>query len=146
MSVYRYLPHSGVMVLLDEVMSYDSEHIMTRLCVRENNAFLNEKGEFELINTLELMAQSVGVLRGLANKEESNKLGFLLSARAFKMYKNAVKVGTNLSVKATMSMQDESGFGLYKCEIYEDKNLVASANISLLNPNEEMLAQVKEGK
>lgn len=146
MGVEKYLPHSGAMVLLDEVVSYDSEHIMTRLCVCENNVFLNEKGEFELINALELMAQSVGVLRGLANEKESNKLGFLLSARAFKIHKNAVKIGANLSVKATMSMQDESGFGLYECEIYEDKNLVASANISLLNPNEEMLARIKKGE
>lgn len=143
MSVERYLPHSGAMVLLDEIISYDSEHITTSLCVREDNAFLNEKGEFELFNALELMAQSVGALRGLSNEKESNKLGFLLSARAFKIHKNAVKIGTNLRIKATMSMQDESGFGLYECEIYENQNIIASANISLLNPSEEMLAKIK---
>lgn len=143
MSIERYLPHSGVMVLLDEIISYDNKHITTSLCVCKDNAFLNEYGEFELFNTLELMAQSVGILRGLSNEKESNKLGFLLSTRGFKIYKNAVKIGANLRIKTTMSMQDESGFGLYECEVYENQNIVASANISLLNPSEEILVKIK---
>lgn len=143
MSIERYLPHSGAMVLLDEIISYDNKHITTSLCVHKDNAFLNEDGEFELFNALELMAQSVGVLRGLSNEKESNKLGFLLSTRGFKIYKNAVKIGANLRIKTTMSMQDESGFGLYECEVYENQNIVASANISLLNPSEEILVKIK---
>ena len=146
MSVERYLPHSGAMVLLDEVLSYDSEHITTSLCVSENNAFLNEKGEFELFQSIELMAQSVGVLRGFANEKDSNKLGFLLSVRGLKIHKNAVKIGTKLSIEALESMRDESGFVLYACKVWENGTLLVEANISLLNPNDEMLERLKKGE
>ena len=54
-----------------------------------------------------------------------------------------MKIGANLRIKTTMSMQDESGFGLYECEVYENQNIVASANISLLNPSEEILVKIK---
>ena len=181
MGVERFLPHSGDMVLLDRVVSYDSSGICAELLVREDNAFLNDSGEFELYQSIELMAQSVGVLRGLANEKEATKLGFLLSVRGLKMRKNAVKIGTLLRVCAKISMRDENGFGLYECEVWEvlrgengekftpcEKNLgensnggvnlnensrensakfefdehcklLVSANISLLNPSDEML-------
>ncbi len=157
MGVERFLPHSGDMVLLDRVVSHDSSGICTQLLVRKDNAFLNEKGEFELYQSIELMAQSVGVLRGLANENERDKLGFLLSVRGLKMRKNAVKIGTLLRVCAKISMRDENGFGLYECEVWEVKSgensrensakfefdenceLLASAKISLLNPSDEML-------
>ena len=180
MGVERFLPHSADMVLLDRVVSYDSSGICAELLVREDNAFLNDSGEFELYQSIELMAQSVGVLRGLANEKEATKLGFLLSVRGLKMRKNAVKIGTLLRVCAKISMRDENGFGLYECEVWEvlrgennqkftpceknlgenggvnlnensrensakfefDKNLgelLVSANISLLNPSDEML-------
>ncbi len=146
MGVERFLPHSGAMVLLDEIESYAENRIKTNLLIKENNAFLNEKGEFELYQSIELMAQSVGVLRGLGNEKDRNKLGFLLSVRGLKIHKNAVKIGTKLSIEALESMRDESGFVLYACKVWENGTLLAAANISLLNPSDEMLEQLKGGK
>lgn len=142
MGIERYLPHSGAMVLLDKVLKYDESSVQTSLEIRADNAFLNEQNEFELFNAIELMAQSVGVLRGISNEKESDKLGFLLSARGFKIYQNSVKIGVNLSINCKMSMQDESGFGLYDCEIFDGENLLANATISLLNPSDEMLERI----
>lgn len=147
MGLERYLPHSAEMILLDELLSVDENHIKTSLCIRADNAFLNEKKQFELLNALELMAQSVGVWRGLSDEKEGQKLGFLLSSRAFEIFKEAVEIGTKLEISAIMSMQDESGFGVYECEVYEckeAKKLLARANISVLNPSKEMLEKLQK--
>ena len=146
MGVERFLPHSKAMVLLDEIVDYAQNGIKTNSLIKKDNAFLNEKGEFELFQSIELMAQSVGVLRGLANEKDSNKLGFLLSVRGLKIHKNAVKIGTKLSIEALESMRDESGFVLYACKVWENGTLLVEANISLLNPNDEMLERLKKGE
>lgn len=142
MGIERYLPHSGEMILLDEILKFSENSIETSLKIRADNAFLNEDNEFELFNGIELMAQSVGVLRGLNDEKESQKLGFLISARGFQIHKNSVKIGTNLRTICKMSMQDESGFAIYECEIYEAKKCVASATISLLNPDKKTLKRM----
>lgn len=147
MGLERFLPHSGAMLLLDELVSVDENHIKTSLCIRTNNAFLNEKKQFELLNTLELMAQSVGVWRGLSDEKDGQKLGFLLSSRSFLIFEEAVEIGTKLEISAIMSMQDESGFGVYECEVYEcgeAKKLLARANISVLNPSKKMLENLQK--
>ena len=146
MGVERFLPHSKAMVLLDEIVDYAQNGIKTNSLIKKDNAFLNEKGEFELFQSIELMAQSVGVLRGFANEKDSNKLGFLLSVRGLKIHKNAVKIGTKLSIEALESMRDESGFVLYACKVWENGTLLVEANISLLNPNDEMLERLKKGE
>ena len=99
-----YLPHSGAMVLIDEIIE-----------VGEDFA-LNESGS-------------------------GSKLGFLLGARRFKILRPYI--ANWAIIKVTLSMQDNSGMGVYDCEVFENDALIATASISALNPNDDFLSQIK---
>ena len=137
------IPHSGEMVLVDEIVEINTEQICVKTTIRENNAFL-ENGVFPVYKALEIMAQSLVVFRGSTDKESCNKLGFLLGSRRFEILKPSVKIGDTLLVKTKISMQDSNGLGVYDSAVHLGEELIAKATISVLNPNEEMLEKMLE--
>lgn len=139
----RFLPHSGEMVLIDKVLEISADCIVTQTNLANHALFCESNGGFVAFKGIELMAQSLGILRGVAEVSSRKKLGFLLGARNFKMF--APFIFDCAITKAKISMQGENGLGVYDCEIFEGdfSRLVATASISTLNPSDEFLAQIK---
>lgn len=135
------IPHSGDMILVDEVLEVTTEQITTKSIIKKDNAFL-EDGKFPTYKTLEIMAQSLGCLRGLYQSDKRNKLGFLLGARRFSIKKPFINIGDEIITKATISLQDESGLGVYDCEVFIGDVLIATSSISALNLSDELLEKV----
>ena len=158
-SVESYLPHSGEMVLVDEIIEVGADFIITKTIIKNHAIFcesIESVGEsqdsaeahdsqnlaFPTYKAIELMAQSLGIFRALNEKGSGSKLGFLLGARRFEILRPFIL--REARTKVVVSMQDSSGMGVYDCEIFEGENLVARASISALNPSNEFLSQIKE--
>lgn len=165
-SVESYLPHSGEMVLIDEIIEVGADFIITKTIIKNHAIFcesLESVGEssesqvstdscdsthssqnfaFPTYKAIELMAQSLGIFRALNEKGSGSKLGFLLGARRFEILHPYIF--SEARTKVVVSMQDSSGMGVYDCEIFEGANLIARASISALNPSNEFLSQIKE--
>ena len=139
------LPHSKEMVLVDNVLEVNETHIITISQVRENNSFLLD-GVLPTYCLIEIMAQSLGVWRGLSDTKSGNKLGFVLGTRGFKIYRPLISVGECIYTKVVISTQDVSGVGIYECESSDESgNMIATAKLTALNPSQSMLEQIKNG-
>lgn len=135
------LPHSGEMVLIDEILSYGSDAIEVSALVRDS-AFAHNQ-ELATYKMIEMMAQSLGAFKGLHTKDAFN-LGFLIGAREFEIFTPSVNVGERVMISSKVSMQDESGFGVWDSEIYLGKSLIARATLSVLSPSKQMFLEMKD--
>ncbi|MCH5322622.1 MAG: thioester dehydrase [Helicobacter sp.] len=135
------MPHSGEMVLIDEILEIKEDFICVLAQINEDNAFL-ENRVFPTYKTLEMMAQSLVAFRGKGDEKNRNKLGFLLSTRYFEIFKPFVEVGDKIIIKTNITMQDNEGLGIYESKAYLRDELIASATLSVLNPNDEFLKKV----
>lgn len=147
MSALNLLPHSDKMLLIDEVVEFKEDFIHTKTRITGDNAFLKE-GLFATYQGVEIMAQSLGCLKSLLCKDKEAKLGFLLGVRNFEILAPFIELGALLHAKSKLSLQDESGFGVYECELFCERNgaleLVAKANLSVLSPSEEVLQEIMQ--
>lgn len=137
------LPHSNEMVLVDEILFCSDDEIKTKTLIKTDNAFL-EDGKFYSYKTIEIMAQSLGAFKGLKSSGDF-KLGFLIGSRKFEILKPFVQIGSELITISKMSMQDQSGFGIWDSEIYLNDELIARASLSVLSPSKEQFLELKNG-
>ena len=81
--VAELVPHAGNMVLLDEVLSCDTEAIEVRLLVRPNGLLSDSDGSLPAWTGIELMAQAIAAFAGIQAKRAGLpvELGFLLGTR-----------------------------------------------------------------
>lgn len=140
MHIQELIPHSGVMVLVDDIVEKKDDFISVKTLIKHDNPFLQD-GKFPTFNTLEIMAQSLVVYRGLNDNSSNNRLGFLLGARRFDIVKPNLNIGDELITKTHIS-EDFDGMGVYESSVYVDDKLVASASISVFNPSQEQLDQI----
>lgn len=140
MHIKELIPHSDVMVLIDDVIEKIDQFISVKTIIKDDNPFLQD-GKFPTFNTLEIMAQSLVVYRGLNDNSSNNRLGFLLGARRFNIVKPNLNIGDELITKTHIS-EDFDGMGVYESSVYVDDKLVASASISVFNPSQEQLDQI----
>lgn len=141
-SLENLLPHSGVMILVDEMIFVNESEIKTKSVIK-NSPFLKD-GKFYSYALIEIMAQTLGLYKSYHNKTDSNDLAFLTGCRKFEIYKPFLEVGDEILTYAALSMQDSSGFGVYDCECYLGEFLVVRATISVFNPDKEMLRKIKD--
>lgn len=140
MYIQELIPHSGAMVLVDDIVEKKDDFISVKTLIKYDNPFLQD-GKFPTFNTLEIMAQSLVVYRGLNDKGSNARLGFLLGARRFEIIKPNLNIGDELITKTYIS-EDFDGMGVYESSVYVDDKLVASASISVFNPSQEQLDQI----
>lgn len=140
MYIQELIPHSGAMILVDDIVEKRDDFISVKTLISDDNPFLQD-GKFPTFNTLEIMAQSLVVYRGLNDKSSNARLGFLLGARRFEILKPTLNIGDELIIKTQIS-EDFDGMGVYDSAVYVSNELVASASISVFNPSQEQLDEI----
>lgn len=115
------LPHSGRMVLLDEVLSYDNNNLHA-VCTIRPDCILLPDGANALPSWLglEIMAQGVGAWAGAHALDAGRpvQLGFLLGTRKLHFAHPEIPVGTVLDVQITLSWQDNAtNMGVFDCTL-----------------------------
>ena len=115
------LPHSGRMVLLDEVLSYDSNSLHA-VCTIRPDCILLPDGANALPGWLgmEIMAQGVGAWAGAHALDAGRpvQLGFLLGTRKLTFGLPEIPVGIVIDVQINLSWQDNAtNMGVFDCTL-----------------------------
>ncbi len=120
LSPAQLLPHSGRMILLERVVSYDDTRLLAQAEIDAQHILLPD-GANALPSYLgaEIMAQGVAAWAGAhaLDKGENVRLGFLLGTRKLTFRLPEIPVGTKLWVEIVQSWQDASGMGVFDCEL-----------------------------
>jgi len=134
-NIAELLPHSGNMVLLDELLSCDAESLIARATVRPCPFSLLD-GSLPPWLGLELLAQGVGAWAGWQARQagEPVKLGFLLGTRRYECHVDAFAADTVLTISVRRAMQDALGMGAFECELSRDGILLAQARLNVYQP------------
>lgn len=140
MRVSSILPQSGYMVFVDEILKVSDGYASCAFRVREDSPF-TEDGKLGSYAYMEIMAQCIGAYSGHRNGGEA-RLGFLLGVRNLDISRASLKVGECVIATARQSVSDGDGLYIFDCEIRCGDEHIASATLSVMNPNDEMLKSI----
>ncbi|MDY7567653.1 hotdog family protein [Pseudomonas sp. RTC3] len=117
--IAELVPHAGDMILIDQVLTFDEEQIHTRLKVRPGGLFSRADGSLPAWVGIELMAQSIAAYAGCKARAQGHKvqLGFLLGTRKFECNVEHFPAGSELTIHALRSLQDDNGMGVFECHL-----------------------------
>jgi predicted hotdog family 3-hydroxylacyl-ACP dehydratase len=129
------LPHAGDMILIDQVLAFDAEQILTRTQVRPGGLFSRVDGSLPAWVGVELMAQSVAAHAGCQAREQDKpvQLGFLLGTRKFECNVEHFPAGSELTIHAVRSLQDDNGMGVFECHL-TGPGIQATARLNVYCP------------
>lgn len=125
------LPHSGAMVLLDEVVEHGEERIVTRVKLHASSLFA-EGGRIPALVAIEYMAQTIGAYAGMRARAlgQPIRIGYLLGTRELALRVDAFDPGDELVVEARHVFGDEQ-LGSFDCVVSRAGTAVASALVSV---------------
>jgi predicted hotdog family 3-hydroxylacyl-ACP dehydratase len=128
------LPHTGNMVLLDSVSSFDEHGLTARLQVRSKGLLPGNPSCVPAWFGIEYMAQAVAAYAGIQDKQAGQpiKLGFLLGTRHYHSNVAALTEGTELLVSVEKIIQDDA-LGVFDCRITGD-NIDITAKLNVYQP------------
>lgn len=130
------LPHSGKMLLLDEVVDCGEDWLVSMVKITEHSQFV-EAGFVSALVVIEYMAQSIAALAGIRskNKAESVRVGLLLGSRKFDSNVESIPVGVDLHIHIEEMFSEENGLGVFKCEAKAPGILVV-CSLSVYHPED----------
>lgn len=139
LSIENYLPHRGVMLLLDRLLDASSEGARSQVCVPRDGLFLQDAGMPAWVG-LEYMAQTVAAWAGWQALQAGRpvKLGFLLGTRRFHAACAHFLPGSVLHVSAHCELLAANGLGMFDCRIQlqGDEAVLAQARICVYEPDD----------
>ncbi|MCQ8181774.1 3-hydroxylacyl-ACP dehydratase [Methylomonas sp. SURF-1] len=132
--IAELLPHTGAMVLLDRVVSFEEDHLSAAITVRGNGLLFGDERSVPAWAALEYMAQAIGAYVGLQAKQAGQpiRLGFLLGSRLLQSNVGTLPVGCELAVTVEKIVQDEQ-LGVFDCRVSGD-NIEISAKLNVYQP------------
>ena len=134
------LPHSGRMVLLEEILHYDAQSLQARTTIRPD-CLLLPYGHSRLPSylALEIMAQGIAAWAGIQalNRGEKVRLGFLLGPRKLSLFQANIALDTPLRIDIALSLQDETGMGIFDAALRDesDQHLILQGKLSVFSPS-----------
>ncbi|MGN6578937.1 MAG: ApeP family dehydratase [Bordetella sp.] len=131
------LPHSGDIVLLDDIVSCDDETLAASATVRPG-LFSLADGSLPPWAGLEILAQAVAAWSGRQSllAGQPARMGFLLGTRHYECRVDAFAPGAALTVQVTRALQDDSGMGIFEGRILQDGREIAHARLNVYQPGD----------
>ena len=139
----KWLPHRDPLILLDDLVKFGDNEAISKVCINEKTLFL-ENGKVPAWIGIEYMAQTIALYSGNIsyNNSEPVTLGFLLGARKYKSWRESFMLGETLEVVVTPQLID-GAINNFKCSIFIESELVASAALTAYKPTQEMIEDLK---
>ena len=130
------LPHRAPMLLLDEVVRFDSESVTCRVTIRSDSMFAVD-GQVPAWAALEYCAQSVAAFVGLRSHAsgEAPRLGMLIAARELSLSVDSFAPGDVLSIESKLQF-GEARVGRFECAVTREGSVVAKATLSVYQPED----------
>jgi predicted hotdog family 3-hydroxylacyl-ACP dehydratase len=134
-SVAELLPHSGPMVLLDDVLGAGPGWVAAGVRIAEDSRFLERGRGVPCWLGLEYMAQTIALYSGLAAKRAGRpvRIGFLLGSRRYEAMADHFALGSYLRIDAREEWHDGQ-MGVFDCTVEEDGRCLARARLSVFLP------------
>lgn len=135
--ISELVPHARTMLLLDELVDYSPEFLTARIRIRPDSLFINKNDEVPAWVGIEYMAQTIAAYAGVLAKlnNEEIKIGLLIGTRKYKSEVPAFPLHSELEIKVAPLHSEESGLGVFNCEIFSDRLLV-QANLNVYQPKD----------
>lgn len=131
------LPHSGDIVLLDEIVSCDADTLAANATVRPS-LFSLADGSLPPWIGLEILAQAVAAWSGWQALVAGQpvRMGFLLGTRHYECRVDAFAPDAALTVQVARTLQDDSGMGIFEGRILEGAREIAQARLNVYQPED----------
>jgi predicted hotdog family 3-hydroxylacyl-ACP dehydratase len=100
-NIERYLPQRRPMRMVSEVLEYADKRIRCRCRIEADNPLL-EAGVFPVHGGLELLAQSSGLLLGLAQHGDMPRVAGIVQVKSFRLQTVPIPVAADCIVQARL--------------------------------------------
>lgn len=130
------IPHSGSMVLIDEVLRCDSESLTAVVTPDPSVAFADHLGNVPAWIGIEYMAQSIAAWSGNLCREAGAEIsvGFLIGVRRYQATITEFVAHQRLTIQVVRNYQ-EGGMASFDCKIFDtNQSELASALVSVYQP------------
>ena len=132
------VPHSGQMVLLDRVVSADTDDLCAEVRIHAGSMLASADGVGAWVG-IEYMAQAIAAHAGwlALQRGEQVKVGFLLGSRKYEARVPQFALGEVLHVHVHRVLQAENGLGAFECriDIAGGMQAAASATVTVFQPD-----------
>jgi predicted hotdog family 3-hydroxylacyl-ACP dehydratase len=135
-----WIPQRGAMQLLDRVVEADDEHAVAEVDVSADGLFFRD-GRVPAWIGIEYMAQTISAWAGGRARRAGAggpKLGLLLGSRKYQARCDGFPEGATLRIEARCELSGVNGLGLFECRILHDGAEVATAKVSVFEPEDAM--------
>lgn len=134
-TIQELIPHSGEMVLVDEVVSHSEDAVVTRYTPRRGGLFNRADDSIPAWVGIEYMAQAIATFAGIEAKMAGRdiRLGFLLGTRHYHCNVTRFLPDQALTVRAERSIEDGNGLSVFNCSI-TGPDIHAEASINVFQP------------
>lgn len=134
------VPHTGTMVLLDRIDSWNEQELQASVTVRADAPFADARGIPAWVG-IELMAQSIGAFGGCRARHSGKpvKIGFLVGSRRYTCSRSYFPIDAHLQVQVKEIIHTENGLCVFECTLRglgEHADISASANINIFQPDD----------
>lgn len=134
------VPHTGPMVLLDQIDYWDERELRASVTIRAGTAFVDERGMPGWVG-IEMMAQTIGAFGGCRARSlgQRVKIGFLVGSRKYNCSHSYFPLGAHLEVRVREIIYGENGLCVFECSLQgtgKHADILASANINVFQPDD----------
>lgn len=134
--LHHWIPQRGMMQLLTRVVSADEEHAEAEVLIDPDGLFFRD-GQVPAWIGIEYMAQTIAAwaaARGRRAGRSGPRLGLLLGSRRYTAHCSGFPEGATLRIEARCELSGETGLGLFDCRILHGEKLMATAAVSVFEP------------
>ncbi len=137
-AIEEILPHRGTMLLLDRLLTFDAEGVCAEYTPRNDAWYANSDGDMPAWIGIEMMAQAIAAEVGLRKLGAGAlpKPGVVLGTRRYAARRPVFAGGEALRVHAALLYRDAGGLAAYACRIVLGTEEVASATLTVFEPDD----------
>ena len=135
------LPHTGPMLLLDQILDWGHTWITTRVS-RTNTKLFDRPGQPPSgMAAMEYLCQSAAAHAGIRQLEDGKPvtIGFIIGARLFRVDQSAFIQDDRFEIHVDETFRDPGGIGLYQSRLYapdQPDRIIAEASIKAAMPDD----------
>ncbi len=136
-NVAELLPHTGEMILIDEVLDWGDDFLEARVQQDRPHWYNDAAGNTPAWVGLEYMAQTIGALAGIKSLLEKKpvRIGFLLGTRKYQAHVPYFKKNTPITIRVEHLYLGENNLALFDCTIRDENETLAHAQIKAIQPD-----------
>lgn len=131
------LPHSGEMVLLEQINAVGDDFLIAQAQVNADHILL-KNGKLASFVGAEIMAQGIAAWAGYRCVKAGQPIGigYWLGTRKLKIYQQDIPIGSQLEIHIQRSLEDDTGFGVFDCQLKEFSSgkLILEGTLNVLRP------------